>query len=218
MAEFDLKAFFEEEGRRRRELLIKKHEQLNALAVKGEIVFAGSSLMEDFPIAELAQTLPERPVVYNRGIGGDTLEGFAARLDSAVIDLQPRRLFINIGTNDMGLEQYTLDALIANYRAILAETLARVPGVEIFVLSYYPMNRTAFPDPGWLGARTNAEIARANLRLSDLAGEMGVTYLDVSSCLMDAAGELDACLSVDGVHMFPKGYERVFDVLHKWIK
>ena len=42
--------------------MVERHRQLNRYARKGQIVFAGSSLMEQFPIEEMAQQLPGRPV------------------------------------------------------------------------------------------------------------------------------------------------------------
>lgn len=195
------------------EIKVKRHEELNKFALPGETVFAGSSLMEDFPISEMAQALPGRPIVYNRGIGGDTLDGFAARLDSAVIALMPRRLFINIGTNDMGLPGYGAEKLIAKYRAVLARILGAVPGIEIVVMSYYPVNRGLCPDPGWLGARTNGEIARLNALLAAMAAQMGLLYADVTDCLADEDGNLRAEYAVDGVHLYPAAYARVLKIL-----
>ncbi len=180
-------------------------------------MFAGSSLMEDFPIAEMAQALPERPLVYNRGIGGDTLDGFARRLGSAVLDLAPRLLFLNIGTNDMGLPGYSAEALIRKYRAVLETIRERVFGIEIVVMSYYPVNRAVCPDPEWLGARTNAEIEQLNALLAAMAAQMGLSYVDVSSCLMDGRGELRAELAVDGVHMYPAAYARVLEMLAPYV-
>jgi lysophospholipase L1-like esterase len=199
------------------EIKVKRHEQLNKCALRGETVFAGSSLMEDFPVGELAQALPGRPVVYNRGIGGDTLDGFARRLDSAVVDLLPRRLFINIGTNDMGLPGYAADGLIRKYRAVLEAIRARVPGAEIVVMSYYPVNRAVCPDPSWLGARTNAEIARVNALLAAMAADMGLFYVDVTSCLAGEDGDLRAEYAVDGVHLYPAAYARVFKILAPYV-
>ena len=75
----DMMKHFQQE----KEMKRARYRQQNAYIRKGETLFTGSSLMEQFPIEEMAQQLPGRPVVYNRGIGGDTLAGFEARLDSA---------------------------------------------------------------------------------------------------------------------------------------
>lgn len=70
-------------------------------AVKGQILFTGSSLMEQFPITEIARNHGIDKIIYNRGIGGYTTDDFIAEIDTVLFDLAPSKLFINIGTNDM---------------------------------------------------------------------------------------------------------------------
>ena len=213
MTEKEMQKFFEERGRQERILKEKKHEQLNEHAVKGQIVFAGSSLMEQFPIEEMAQRLPNRPIVYNRGIGGDTLDGFDARLNSAVLDLAPRKLFINIGTNDISAENYVREEMLAKYRALLEKIKAALPECRIIVMSYYPVNRTDKFVTTWFRARTNQEIDAVNAALKLMAEDMELGYINVTDCLRDENGDLIAEVSVDGMHMLPAGYERVFSAI-----
>ena len=215
MTQKEMQAFFEERGRQERIIKEKKHAQLNKYALRGQIVFAGSSLMEQFPIEEMAQALPGKPVVYNRGIGGDTLDGFRARLNSAVIDLAPRKLFINIGTNDISAPDYEREAMLTKYRELLCDIHAQLPECRIIVMSYYPVNRTSRFNTEWFRARTNAEIDAVNARLKLMAEDMGLIYIDVTDCLRDENGDLIADISVDGMHMLPDGYKRVFDVIRQ---
>lgn len=46
-----------EAGRRNREQKYEKYRRLNAFCEKGQILFTGSSLMEYFPVVEMAQGL-----------------------------------------------------------------------------------------------------------------------------------------------------------------
>ena len=200
-----------------REIKERSHEQLNKTALKGQIVFAGSSLMEQFPITEMAQRLPHRPVVYNRGIGGDTIDGFSARLNSAVIDLAPRKLFINIGTNDISAPDYVREKMLAKYRALLERIRAALPETKIIVMSYYPVNRTERFETTWFGFRTNQEIDAVNAELKLMAEDMSLDYINVTDCLKDENGDLIADVSVDGMHMLPEGYERVFDIIRPFV-
>jgi len=213
MTEKEMQEFFEEHGKRERIIKQKKHEQLNEHAIKGQIVFAGSSLMEQFPIEEMAQRLPNRPIVYNRGIGGDTLDGFDARLDSAVIDLAPRKLFINIGTNDISAEDYVREVMLKKYRAVLEKIKSALPECRIIIMSYYPVNRTDKFVTTWFRGRTNQEIDAVNAQLKLMAEDMKLGYIDVTDCLRDENGDLIAEISVDGMHMLPAGYEIVFGAL-----
>lgn len=209
----ELQKFFEERSRQERINKEKKHEQLNKYALKDQIVFAGSSLMEQFPIEEMAQVLPGKPVVYNRGIGGDTLDGFRARLNSAVTDLAPRKLFINIGTNDISAADYVREDMLAKYRALLSDIREKLPECRIIVMSYYPVNRTERFNTEWFRARTNAEIDAVNSELKLMAEDMELDYINVTDCLRDENGDLIAEISVDGMHMLPDGYKLVFDII-----
>ena len=217
MTEKELQKFFAERGKQEHIQKVKKHEQLNEHALKGQIVFAGSSLMEQFPIEEMAQRLPGRPVVYNRGIGGDTLDGFDARLDSAVIGLAPRKLFINIGTNDISAEGYVRGEMLKKYRTLLEKISEKLPQTKMIVMSYYPVNRTDKFRTDWFRARTNEEIDAVNRELKLMAEDMGLGYVDVTDCLRDENGDLCAEFAIDGMHMYPAGYERVFEVLRPYV-
>ncbi|MBQ4088879.1 MAG: lysophospholipase [Clostridia bacterium] len=217
MNEKDIQKFFEERGRQERILKEKKHEQLTKTAFKGQIVFVGSSLMEQFPIEEMAQRLPNRPVVYNRGIGGDTIDGLDGRLNAAVIDLAPRKLFINIGTNDISAENYVRENMLAKYRALLEKIRAALPETKIIIMSYYPVNRTDKFVTTWFRARTNQEIDAVNAELKLMAEDMGLGYVNVTDCLRDENGDLIAEYAIDGMHMLPEGYEQVFNIIRPMI-
>lgn len=195
---------------------------LNAYAKKGEIVFTGSSLCELFPISEMLQNVEPRIRVYNRGIGGDVTEGLMARMEESIFELEPKKVFINIGTNDISRPGYTREKLYTNYRAILEQIKTRLPQTKIYIMSYYPVNRE-MPgmDPQLLrdmfGARTNEELRAVNADLEKMAAELGCTYIDVFTCLLDRSGNLPAEYAIDGMHMYANGYKIVLDHLMPYL-
>jgi len=65
---------------------------------KGEIVFLGNSITEGF---DLEKYFPDT-VPINRGISGDHTDGLIERLEYSIITLEPSKLFILIGINDIG--------------------------------------------------------------------------------------------------------------------
>jgi lysophospholipase L1-like esterase len=71
---------------------------LNAVAKPGSIVFLGDSITDFFRVNEFF------PGVYviNRGISGDTTDGVLNRLAESVYELSPSKIFLMIGTNDLG--------------------------------------------------------------------------------------------------------------------
>ena len=79
---------------------LERYRILNEKVKKGEILFTGSSLMEQFPIDELRMTEEMDAVIYNRGIGGFTTEDMLQCMEEMVFGTEPGKIFINIGTND----------------------------------------------------------------------------------------------------------------------
>ena len=57
---------------------IKNFDYLNQNILKGKILFTGSSLMEQFPICEIARSKGFDEVIYNRGVGGLNTDEFLA--------------------------------------------------------------------------------------------------------------------------------------------
>ena len=196
---------------------LESYRQLNRLAKKGQVVFTGSSLMEQFPLNEMLQgeALPYR--VYNRGMSGFVAPQLLQVLDVCVYELAPAHVFLNIGTNDMSRPDYSQEALLACYRRILEEILSHVPGVKLHLLAYYPVNPDLEGQEGWaaeaLRYRTNQVLREANRGVEALAREMGAEYLDLNAPLLDGRGRLRAQYTKEGIHLYPAGYQAVLGEL-----
>lgn len=196
---------------------LESYRQLNRLAKKGQVVFTGSSLMEQFPLNEMLQgeALPYR--VYNRGMSGFVAPQLLQVLDVCVYELAPAHVFLNIGTNDMSRPDYRQEALLACYRRILEEILSHVPGVKLHLLAYYPVNPDLEGQEGWaaeaLRHRTNQVLREANRGVEALAREMGAEYLDLNAPLLDSQGRLRAQYTKEGIHLYPAGYQAVLGEL-----
>ena len=100
--------FFKELMYREQQEKLERFRVLNRNVRKGEILFTGSSLMEQFPINELLMTNGMDQVIYNRGIGGFTTTDMLEYMEEMVFGTEPSRIFINIGTNDIGSPDYRL--------------------------------------------------------------------------------------------------------------
>ncbi len=200
---------------------LEQYRRLNRVAQKGQIVFAGSSLMEQFPIDELQRSLDLPWCIYNRGISGYVSRQLLEGLETLVLELEPAKLFINIGTNDIGRD--IQDQLWPNYQEILRRVKARLPGCRVYLMAYYPCNnRDDFGLPAAARAemfrtRTPESLLQANRRVEQLAGEMGCRYIDVNRGLADQRGLLRAEYAVDGVHFYADGYLKVLENLRPWL-
>ncbi|MDE6890421.1 MAG: lysophospholipase [Lachnospiraceae bacterium] len=195
---------------------------LNQNAKKGEILFTGSSLMEQFPVNELLMTRGMRQVVYNRGIGGFTTEDMLRNMEEMVFALKPRKIFINIGTNDIGSQGYRLEKLMENYGKIITQIRERLPEAEIYMMAYYPVNETdKLPEGEWAKTmfltRTNENISIANKAVEEMAGRMGCHFINVNQGLTDEAGKLKKEFTVEGIHMYANGYEVVLENMRPFL-
>ncbi len=195
---------------------ILRFQELNKIARKGQIVFAGSSLMEQFPVYELLLDRQLPYTIYNRGIGGTTTEELLENLEDCVLDLEPKAVFLNIGTNDMNGEDYVLREFLERYEKIIMRIQQKLPDTKLFLLAFYPVNQDAAADPALKEAfrcRTNGRIQEANREIRKIADRYHAAYLDLNTGLRDEAGNLKRELTVDGVHMHTEGYQIVMEGL-----
>src|SRR5690625_3164432 len=126
---------------------LKRYQHLNTYAVKGQTLFVGSSLMEQFPINEFQQALDKKTMIYNRGVGGFVTNELLASMDTCIFELVHTRIFINIGTNDIASSDYKKENVITNYDLSLKEIKDRLPQCIVFVMADYPVNSKADGPP-----------------------------------------------------------------------
>lgn len=206
-----------ETWRLEKEQMVKDFHVWNKDAIKGQTVFTGSSLMEMFPIEKWVKELgPNAPIVYNRGVGGYRTTDLLPILDACVFELKPRKVFINIGTNDLSDGNIPLETVMSNYDRIISQIEEKLPDVIIYMMAYYPVNYEAATDEikPCLLIRTNEKNNRANKLVAQLAAKHGQKYINVNAPLMDEQGRLKAQYTIEGMHIKPEGYRAIFkDIL-----
>ena len=201
---------------------LERYRVLNQDVKKGKILFVGSSLMEQFPINELLMTAGIDKVVYNRGIGGFTTTDMLEHMEEMVFALEPSKIFINIGTNDIGSPEYRLEKLLKNYEEIIRQIQERLPDAQIYMLAYYPVNETDTmldEDTGKMmfNTRTNENIQIANVAVEKLADQLGCFFINVNKGLTDERNKLKKEYTVEGIHMYANGYRVVLQNLKEFL-
>ena len=126
----EMAAWAEQQMHEEQKTKLERYRILDRYARKGQILFTGSSLMEQFPINELLMSNGMLQVIYNRGIGGFTTDDMLQHMEEMVFGTEPSRIFINIGTNDISKPEYRLETLMANYREILTRVRERLPPAD----------------------------------------------------------------------------------------
>lgn len=203
-----------------KEMKIERYCLENQTVQYGETVFAGSSLMEMFPINKLLEEHNDSSIIYNRGIGGFISEELLEAIDVCILDLKPSKVFINIGTNDLSRESISIDSLMDHYDKILTQIEKALPGVTIYLMAYYPVNYEAAAEnlKACLRIRTNEKLRAANVQVEKLARKHGQRYIDLNKNLTDEQGRLKAEYTIEGLHINEDGYRVVYDDIMAYVK
>lgn len=205
---------------------LERYRILNKHIVKGQILFTGSSLMEQFPINELMMTERIDRIIYNRGIGGFTTSDMLENMDVQIFDVEPSKIFINIGTNDISYAGAPFDDVLSymlkNYSDILWQIKTRLPDTQVYVMAYYPVNETdKVPEGEWgkymFVNRNNRNLPAANAAVKALAEQFGYQYIDVNGGLTDNRGMLKKEYTIEGIHMYANGYRVVLENMKPYL-
>lgn len=156
-----------------------------------DIVFLGDSLTECFPLAEM---FPRAPV-KNRGISGDTTHGILKRLHQAITG-RPRKLFLMVGTNDLGFG-YSQEHILSNYTEILVRIKREAPDTQVFVQSLLPRHK-----------KFARQIQAVNQEIEELARRYGYTFLDLFPDFANTEDGLRSKFTNDDLHLLHAGYEK----------
>lgn len=182
-------------------------EQLHqeAVAVQGSqnlSILAGDSLSLWFP----NQLLPHDQLWLNQGISGETSRGLSRRL-GLWQRLEPKRIFVMIGINDL-LKGDAPDGVLNNQRQIIHDLRKAHPGAALVVQSLLPHSG---PQARWEGRAKldripNEQIRSFNRQLAAIAKTEGAYYLDLNPLFSNDQGFLRQELTTDGLHLNDQGY------------
>ena len=137
---------------------LEKYERLNHFVLKGQLLFFGSTFLEEFPLEELKQDFSLDKVIYNRSIQGLTVGEAFKVLEPCVFELMPSKLFLSLGDEDAKLPDFNEKDFLETYAQLLDQISAELPACKIYILS-----------PGY------------NFALKTLAREKQASYIDLSA-------------------------------------
>jgi len=162
---------------------------------KNGILFLGDSLTEEFHVS---QYFPGFPII-NRGISGDTIEGVIERIDISAIRLEPSKIFLMIGINDIGSDM-TEKYIQLHYTRLLTLLQDNLPQSELYVLSLLPVR------PEW-GKSMPGQIKKINKFIHDASRKNTITFINLFASFIDSNGYLKENLTNDGLHLNSNGYD-----------
>lgn len=172
---------------------------------KGQIVFIGDSITDLYQLDDYYVDLDL--ATYNRGIGGDTTSGVLNRLEVSLFDINPSKIVLMIGTNDINGNVKNAK-ILANYNEILTKIKRELPDTQIYCVSIIPQNLTIETYSDIKVEKTTKTILEINSKIKDMvANEENVTYIDLFPLLADSNNLLIEKYSDDGLHLNAAGFE-----------
>lgn len=177
---------------------LKRFNEIKAL---NRTIFLGDSMIAYFPLSSYAFGHH----VLNFGIPGDTTDGVLNRLKQ-VLDLEPSKVFLHIGSNDLVLTHLTKDEIAENILEIRDLLIYQLVHVKVYIISVTPVLRNhPISNMRYIEWRTNEDILLINQILQSHLGKDD--YIDVYHSLIDSNENLKLDYTTDGIHLNEEGYK-----------
>lgn len=197
--------------RKKLKYFINRHEQFENLPKdKNSIVFLGTSLTSNFELAETFQNIH----IKNRGINSEQILGIIDRLQP-IFDLQPKKIFIEIGINELG-NGVPKEEILSNYYQLLDTLKKECDSTQIYIQSIFPVENRLDTYTSFCNAKVNKEIIEINKELKVYAAKNNMTFIDTHTKFVKN-GQLNPNYSADGVHLSGKGYLLWTEILRPYL-
>ena len=168
---------------------------------KGQIVFIGDSITDLYHLDDYYQDLPLR--TYNRGIGGDVTGMLLKRIQVSLYDLEPTKVVLMIGINDINGGVST-DTILENYDNILKGIKTTLPATKVYTMSILPINSDL---PSYVNVNKSTErILAINEEIKTMTTNYSYKYMDLFSLVKDDNNHLKKEYSLDGIHLSEQGF------------
>ncbi len=169
----------------------------------GDIIFIGNSITNYHEWWEAF----DNAKIKNRGVSGAVSDEVVANLGS-LVGGQPEKVFLMIGTNDLGKSGINNAAHVATNVRIIVKFIQGVsPDTEIYVQSILPSTS---------GTRTLELEQETNAALRDICTETGATYIDLWDLLLPIATNSND-YSLDGLHCSAPAYRTWCKAIAKYV-
>ena len=166
----------------------------------GNSITCGSSFEKYFPNVKIC----------NLGYPGDNTDGMLLRTNQ-IKAVNPEKVFVMAGIN--GLHIQTEKVFTEKYATMVDSIKLAVPTAKIYLQSILPVN------PSMKGGKgiNKEKIVKCNEIVQQIAKQKGCVYIDLYK-LYAVDRIMPKELTPDGVHLYPKAYDRWADEIRKYIE
>lgn len=170
----------------------------------GDSISTGLYLYGKLEMKNVAASIGYTPYkAYTEAI--DLYDGTSATALEYAQSMQPKRIFIMLGSNGMG-SSTDIEGMKSSYATLLDKLSAACPESDICCLSVSPV--TADSTSAASAGITNEMISDFNAAVEKLCWDKGAVYLDLYGLLIDKNGFFRADYAeVDGLHFLGTTYD-----------
>ena len=170
---------------------------------ENRVVFMGNSITEGW--VEIRPDFFNENGYIGRGIGGQTSYQFVVRFRPDVINLKPKLVVINAGTNDVAENTGPFDLQTTFGNIVSMVELAKANKIKVILTSVLPAAKFS-----WNKGITDApdKIEALNALIKEYAKKHKIPYVDYYTPMVTGPERaLNPAYSKDGVHPTAEGYE-----------
>lgn len=146
---------------------METYRELNSITEAGGVVLFGSNTFANLPLGELTQAYHITEPVYNRSIKDIRISQIENYLKVCLFDLNPRKIFVNLGDVDIKDDSLDADNFISKYEWLLYMIHTKTQA-EIYIVSI---------------VSSSPEAMEINQRLQKLASQTGCHFIDATGAL-----------------------------------
>ena len=144
--------------------------EMNEYCKKGQIVFFGSTYLSRMRISERILTSGMNIPVYDRSSEKLKVEDALNFLSDEVFELQPSKIFVNIGDEDLKSPSFDIDSFVSKYEWMLLNIHRSCNNCLIYITSVV----------------SNSSVSKqVNNRLQALAKDTGCTFVNLDVAKKD---------------------------------
>lgn len=151
----------------------------------------------------------------NRGVAGATTKFINDNIDTIISNINPKTIFLSVGSNDLVLLEATPDETASNVINLIDKLRGLFPNAKINYLSTTPVINEDHKlyKKIYIAGRTNDELKRVNELVFNNKNN-SYNFINLfDSVLKD--NYLNEDLTYDGIHLNKNGYEIYTEILKK---
>ncbi len=168
--------------------------------IDSNIVFIGDSQIQFFPLDEVFKNNN----IKNRGINADYTIGLYKRMGD-ILKGHPKKLFIEIGTNDRYLKM-PVDTSLKYFRKSIEKVKRISPNTQVYINTVFPRQKEFKND-----------IDEFNKGLATLSKHYGLTFINLDIDFTENGLLKKQYDSGDGLHLSGAGYIKWAEILKPYL-